>query len=338
MRSWVLFAITIVLCVVLFGYIAYGLVSDALQFRVDDNNNNDPLIPNETGETNDAGVVLPPIILPTETTDSGGVTDPDEITEATFLFIGTDYQPEIFDYEKSGYDEDGFYINKRKVEIDALLLLKIDKKKETFMFSSIPVDTIINTVTNKTVAEYYRENGAEFMIECVHALTGIKVEHLAVIGVEDCVKAMKEIGDITYTVPCDMFYEDPAQNYKIELTEGEQKLTPKQAVDMIRYNSYPADSKYTRETVLLDFTQALFSKLTSPAYFGTAVSLFTKSLELFETEFTVDDFTDHLDLIFSYQNYKVKTIKYPGYIRELDDKTVFIPSMKEALTTYGEYK
>ena len=341
MRSLRAFLISFVLSLVLFGFGAYYVLSGSWSFDFKPSDIGDstvsletdkrPLIPGETDS-----------MAPSGADDKGGnqeiILPKTDVTDATFLFVGTDYQPSILDYKTEGYDENGLYVKKREVEADSILLMKIDKKKKTFIFSSIPSKAVLNQSTNKTVAELYSEKGANYMVDCVYALTGISVEHLAVISVEDCVKALKKIGNITYYVPCDMFYEDPDQDLKIDLKEGVQELTPKQVVNMLRFKDYPASSLYTRERLLTEFSQSLMSKLTSPSYLGTASTMFKDALGYFQTNFTLEDFVEHMDLIFSYPDYKIKTVTYPGYEKNLYGKEVFVPSISEAIGTYEEYK
>lgn len=261
-----------------------------------------------------------------------------DVSSTTFLFVSTDYQPSLFNYKESGYDENGLYVKKKEVLADALLLMKIDRAKKTFMFSSIPANAVVNQSTNKTIAKLYSEKGASYMVNCVFALTGIKVEHLMVISVEDGVKALKKIGNISYDVPCDMVQVNESEKYEINLKAGYQELTPKQAVSMLRFTDFPDDSKLTREKLIVDFSRSLIYKLSSPAYIGTAVSLFSDTVGYFETEFTVEDFKEHMDLFFSFPNYTTKTVTYPGYTTDVYGEEVFIPSIGEAVGTYEEYK
>lgn len=344
MRSIGAFVLSFILSLALFGVFAFSVVNSSADFNFSKPTLSDSTVAEETGGNKKplSGVIQTQSNEPTGADDK---KEPEEIvlpegdvTEATFLFVGTDYQPSVLNYKESGYDSNGLYVKKRVVGADSLVLLKIDRQKKTFMFSSIPAKAVVNQSTNKTISQLYSEKGASYMADCVYALTGIRVEHLAVISVEDCVKAMKKVGNITYNVPCDMYYVDKGQKLEINLRSGVQELTPLQAVNMIRYNGYDEDSVYTREKVMVEFAQAMMGKLTSPAYIGTAASLFADVLGYFETNFTISDFTDHMDLIFSYPKYNVKVITYPGYTKTVYGEEVFIPTIGEAISAYEEYK
>lgn len=341
MRSLKAFVLSFVLSLALLGAAVYGISKSDFSIKFSAPDLADSTISDETeGKPNYA--------QDPESNEPSGADDSEEkieivlpigdITDATFLFVGTDYQPSVFDYKKSGYNENGLYVEKRTVSADSLLLMKIDRRRKTFLFSSIPANAVMNQSTNKTVSSLYSEKGASYMAECVYSLTGIGVKHIAVISVEDCVKAMKKVGNITYNVPCDMYYTDPAQKLEIDLKKGIQELTPKQAVSMLRFKNFPTGSGYSREKLLVEFAQSLMYKLTSPANIPTAASLFADALGYFETTFTLSDFTDHMDLIFSYPDYQVKVITYPGYSKDVYGEKVFVPNIGEAIGTYEEFK
>ena len=335
------FFLSFILSLLVFGGVAMWIMKNPPSFAFDK-----PTLPDSTVSLESDDKTN--FIQDTSSDDPTGADDIDEpieivipqgnVSDATFLFVGTDYQPSVLKYDKSGYNENGIYVQERKVAADSMIMMKIDRQTKTFLFSVIPANTIVNKTTNKTISQLYSEKGPNYMVDCVYALTGIQVEHLAVISVEDCVKAMKKVGNITYNVPCDMYYSDPTQKLEINLKRGVQELTPKQAVSMLRFKDYPKGSGYDRDRMLVDFSQSLMYKLTSPAYIETAVSLFEEALAYFKTNFTVDDFKEHMDLIFSFPNYKVQVITFPGYETELYGETVFMPTIGEALSAYEEFK
>ena len=341
MRSLRTFIVTFVVVLTLFGIIAYIVASNAFdyKFRVNDNSNVSSGFDNTN--TSSENHQNNPSDSNTENSKQNpeNNTDISNKTQVSFLFVGTDYQPSIFDYKNSGYDKNGYYVKKRNVCADAFILMKIDRQKKVFMLTSIPPNTIINKTTNKTIGELYSEKGADYMVDCVYALTGIRAEHLAVIGIENCEKALKKIGDITYNVPCDMYYEDEWQNLKIDLKAGMQNLSPKQALNMLRFKDYdPYYCNITREDVIVDFSRALLQKLTSPAYWDKAVSLFSNVCGLFETKFGVNDFIENSDLIYSFQSFEKVTLKYPGIDKEVNGKTLFLPFVSEAVNAFEDYK
>ncbi len=329
MRALKLFAISFVSAALVFGIAAYYIVNNAFS-------DSDEKKPDDTDnqQTQTEEIVL-------ETDEEGNVKIPESKNPSvSFLFIGTDYQPDIFDdYDCSEYNKknEGFPKKERLVCADSILLVKIDKEQKKFLFSSIPSNALINRPLNKTLAELYDEKGASYIVEGVYALTGIRADHVAVIGLRDCEKALSKLGSFTYDVPCNMNYVDLTQNLEINLKEGVQNLTAKQVMSMLRYNSFET-SEYTRERVMTDFAQSIFKKLTSTAYVSQSVSMFTEFVKYFETEFDVSDFADNMDLIFSYPEFSSEVVTYPGYEREISGKNVFIVEVQKAVALYADYK
>ncbi len=328
MRALKLFAISFVAAALVFGLVAYLIINNS--FKKPD-----------TPESTDNYTKAEETDITLETTPEGDIIIPESINSTvSFLFIGTDYQPDVFDdYDNSEYNNstDGFPMKERAVCADSILLIKIDKEQKKFLFSSIPSHVLINRPLNKTLAELYDEKGAEYIVECVYALTGIKADHTAVIGMKDCIKALDKFGTITYNVPCDMNYVDKNQNLEISITKGVQTLSAEQIVSMLRFNSFEA-SLYTRERVLVEFAQSLFRKLTSKEYLSKSISLFKELVTYFETDFDISDFAENMDLIFSYPEFTSEAVTYPGYEKESSGKTVFVAEIQKAISMYNDYK
>lgn len=328
MRALKLFAISFVSAALVFGLVSYLIISNSFD---------KPDTPDDAGNTNQTGETD----FTLETDLNGGVIIPESLNPSvSFLFIGTDYQPDVFDdYDHSEYNEttDGFPKKDRAVCADSILLVKIDKEQKKFLFSSIPSNVLVNRPLNKTLAEMYDDKGVDYIVESVYALTGIRVDYTAVIGMKDCIKALDKLGDITYNVPCNMNYVDESQNLEINITKGVQTLSAEQIVSMLRYNSFD-NSIYTRESVMVEFAQSLFKKLTSQSYLSKSISLFKEMITYFETEFDITDFAENMDLIFSYPEFTSETVTYPGYEKESSEKTVFVADIQRAVSMYADYK
>ena len=341
MRSVKIFAITFALSLIVLGILAYNIIGNAFNMKfsvpaIDDSTvasgdkNNETSTPDgsntDTTDEVETDVIVDKVDPP--------VTSGEEIT---MLFVTTDYQPSLFDYTKGGYDEDGLYIAKRKVKAEALILLKIDSGNETNVLSVIPGNTVMNKNTSKTVGELYSEKGSSYMIDCVYALTGVQAEYVTVIGVDDSLASLSKIGNVMFDVPFNMVYKNEDLKLDIDIKSGLQSLSPQQAYEMLRFDAYTEEYAQTRTTVLLDFTKTLIEKLTAPAYKNKSDSLYDSTFELFETTFDRNAYKDHLDLIFSYSAFKTNVITYPGYEKQDKGKTVFVPTIGEALSAYEEF-
>ena len=177
MRSLRAFAISFVLSSILFGIIAYNVVSQAFnitfevptlsdstaQIDVDDQIV-DPTRPTKptkpvTTSKDDSSKKEPTKDTTSKDKDKNNSKDKNQTkqtedktpatnapdldkiklpqgkeSEVTFLFVSTDYMPSAFNYKSSGYDENGLYVKKRKISVENLLLVKIDRSSQSCMF------------------------------------------------------------------------------------------------------------------------------------------------------------------------------------------------------------
>ena len=88
----------------------------------------------------------------------------------------------------------------------------------------------------------------------------------------------------------------------------------------------------------VDFIKAIASKLTSSLYLEKAASVFSSVVGYAETNFTLEDLTNNLDLIFSYSSFNKIDLAYPGVTKTENDIYYFVPSYTEAITKFREYR
>jgi len=163
------------------------------------------------------------------------------------------------------------------------------------------------------------------------------VKNCATISAEDCLKVLDKIGNVMYSVPCDMYEVDESSGMNIDLKKGLHSLNSKQILSMLRYSNYD-NTSITRESVAVDFTKVIFQKMTTPSYYTNAARLFKELIISFETDFTEKDFNNYLDLIFDIPKFQMRTVTYPGTIRVLDDRNLFLPNITSAVSMYSEFK
>ena len=146
------FAITLIVSLLVFGTIAF-FVAPAIEQGM-------TMGGKSTESTDDSGESKLPDGYVYVTDDSGAtVTDANEnpITEPTttngedvkgksfnILLLGNDYQPDVLtDYNLSGKNAeiDGFKIKERTINVDTIILIRVDKEKGQFIFLTIPSNT-----------------------------------------------------------------------------------------------------------------------------------------------------------------------------------------------------
>lgn len=130
---------------------------------------------------------------------------------------------------------------------------------------SIPRDTFV-TDNMKIAALLIQENGDEKLIEAVSEITGRPVKDYVRMDLTAVEGAIDALGGVIFTVPQDMDYEDPYQDLSIHLKAGEQTLSGKDAVSLLRYRKGYPEGDLKRIEVQQTFLLELFRQKCNPAY------------------------------------------------------------------------
>lgn len=336
------FVITLILSLLIFGLIAYGIVQFAFgAFGLDGKGEESK----ETGEV-------------TADTDGTGTADPDtpkswddiKGDSFTVLLIGTDYQPSVYnDYEKTGVTapgetsgdvvtgENGFPVEPRRIGADTMILVRVNKETGECVVCSIPTNVkIVADGMNCRLSELYAMKGAEAVKRRVMALTGLPVDYYAAISVENFEKLIDELGGLTFFVANDISYADNTGK-PINLRRGSQKLNGAKAVAMLKYRGYN-DGDNTRRACAAKFLIELAKKMLVQSNYADANLLYTKYIDYFETDFTIDLLGKNVDLIFSYPKMNVIEYTYPGTTSGTGEEEYFNPGILRATEYFSKYK
>lgn len=322
------FMITFCVAILLFGLVAYLIVNFAIgkMFAVTD--------PSQT---------------PTDSETDTSITQPDPtITEDmagesfTVLLIGTDYQPDIFpDYNVAEQNQNatGFPVRARTINADTIMIVRIDKETQTFVFSSLPRELQVTVNgTPMTLMELYRNRGINFFCDEITALTGYHIDYYVTASIPEFAAVIDLLDGISFIVPTSMHYEDPIEGLIINLPAGKRTLNGYETMQMLRYCSY-GDGDLSRMALAIDFSKALLSKFTSSDYRDRAADILEQIGALVTTNFTSTDLAANIDLIFAYSKFQSITITYPGtYSQSEDGEKVFIPQTTNALAMYLKYR
>ena len=325
------FILTFVIATVIFGTIAYfvvGFVLDTLSVAI-------------SAETVDETYTTE--TLPAEDTEDTAPPDEDEIEGETFnmLLIGTDYQPDIFNdynYEEK-WTGSGFPDKRsREISADLLIFLRVDKENRKFVFCGLPSNlrVLVDGISMK-LGDVYAEKGVEFLCGKVSGLTGLEIDYYASLDVGSIASVVDKIGGVSYYIPEDMHYEDPDQDLVIDLKKGTTLLDGNKAAQLLRYAGYSSGAS-SRMSTAIGFLQAMISKFTNITYLTKAPDLYESVADYFDTNFTVDDLINNLDLIFSYSKFESTIVSYPGSNKVTDGVNYFEPSTAAALDMFASYK
>ncbi len=210
---------------------------------------------------------------------------------ATFLLIGLDYN---------------------RQNADAIFLVGISATKKQATIALIPSDTEIVEGTNKyQLGALYGDRGINFVKSAIEEKIGVQADYYAAMPMHALSNLIDLLGGISYKVPCAMYYYDPAQNLKINLAAGQQKLTGNQALQMLCYRGY-ADGITSREDTQLGFVRAFCVTFLTPSNLSRAKSILNNMYYNCETNFSDATYRELGEMMFNVSSYSQSYTRIPG--------------------------
>ncbi|MCQ2418751.1 MAG: LCP family protein [Clostridia bacterium] len=162
----------------------------------------------------------------------------------------------------AGTDKDG-------TRTDTIMLLYIDRDAEEINLLSLPRDllTYVDGNPMKLNAVYgyggCGEKGMELLMDEMVDRIGFRPDGYVLFDFDAVEELIDRMGGITFDVPCEMDYEDPAQSLSIHLKEGKQRLNGEEALWVLRYRSGYALADLKRVEVQRDLIKAALEQWVS---------------------------------------------------------------------------
>lgn len=169
----------------------------------------------------------------------------------------------------AGTDEEGY-------RTDTLLLLYLDQPGRQMRLLSIPRDTMVNRdnpvpkingaygANGATKDGFDERRGMEFLMDYVQDLVGYRPDGYVLLDLDCFEELVDRMGGVDFDVPMDMRYEDPAQDLAIDLSAGEQHLSGREAMWLVRFRSGYAMADLERVNVQRSFLSAAASQWCKP--------------------------------------------------------------------------
>ncbi|MBQ7298338.1 MAG: LCP family protein [Clostridia bacterium] len=179
---------------------------------------------------------------------------------------------------------------------DVLMLVSFDTKNGAASVVQIPRDTYLDggkinalwakkrNAAKKNGSSSVDDDAMELLCKTLEQTLCIQIDHWILCNLAAFRDAVDALGGVTVTVPCDMDYEDPAQNLSIHLSAGEQLLNGAQAEGLVRFRSGYVRGDLGRVDAQKLFLTALLQKvkevsvLQLPALLKTAAVNLSTSL------------------------------------------------------------
>lgn len=217
---------------------------------------------------------------------------------------------------------------------DVIFVVHFDSKAKKLGLISVPRDTRV-TMTNdmqnmldedgryyestckvNAVHAYGGDKGPEYAVLQLEDLLEIKIDNYVEMDFEGFKQIIDVIGGVDFNVPQNMKHYDPDPDLNINLKAGMQHLSGAEAVQLVRFRSYP-EGDVARVEAQQAFLKALAEKvLSSETILGNLPSLITTAFQYVKTDLTLVD-----------------AIKYSRYINDISLDNISM----ELLPGVGQY-
>lgn len=127
---------------------------------------------------------------------------------------------------------------------DTMMLMCYDTVKQTVGVVSIPRDTLVARESGNPHL-VYGKGGVESRVEDVSNMLGIPIDGYIKVNIKGFITLVDYLGGVDFYVPCNMNYDDPAQNLSIHYKEGQRKLSGQQAMEVARFRKNNDGSGYS---------------------------------------------------------------------------------------------
>ncbi len=197
---------------------------------------------------------------------------------------------------------------------DTMMVLRYDTKNQTVGLVSIPRDTLVARESGNPHL-VYGPGGLEQRIADVSSLLGIPIDYYIRVNLEGFTTLVDELGGIDFYVPCDMDYDDPAQNLSIHFKEGLQTLSGQQAMAVARFRKNNDGSGYS-DIGRTQTQQQLLVALTKKVLSWNSLNKVNRFVDLFhqnvETSIPLDDMLYFASCALGLDSADIETATLPG--------------------------
>lgn len=284
-----------------------------------------------------------PTLLPSKENTEGQKRD-----GFCILLTGLDYRPDDFyDYRDSlssvTVTKPGVLgENNRRIEADFIALVYVDPLARSFSVISLPENMLLTAGGEERLLKtVYADFGEEYFVSLISAATGMEIDHRVFVNVSDIGSVVEAAGNVTVSVPCDMYLENElytaspkSGDATLLLSKGEQYITKNNAVWLLSFNDYRNGG--SRAETILSFAHGLMARFCQIETLLRIDEVYATVSKSVSTDVTADDLHEHINVLLSFTSYDVSTRTYPGSYSA--DSSVFYPDREAALPLLSEFR
>ena len=226
---------------------------------------------------------------------------------------------------------------------DTLMLLTIDRPQRSISLVSIPRDTLVNgSYAVPKINSVYGANdggevGMDMLLTRVSECIGFRPDGCLILRLDAFVELVDALGGVTFDVPVDMYYNDPAQDLHIDLVAGTQTLTGEEAMGVVRFRSGYADADLGRVQVQRDFLSALIKQAVSVEGIAKSPLLLQILMEHTDSNLTASNYLWMAESLLLMDLSQIQTVTLPGTPRTISGGSYYVLDPESVAQTVNTY-
>ena len=277
-----------------------------------------------------------------------------ELSGSSFnlLLIMTDFAPErfddydptvvknIFDVEYIGSGKKEGLSGYRRITAETMSIVRFDKERGELTYTHIPGSVLVSAKGVKTrIGNLISDHGVEFLVDKVHAITGIEIDSYFVFTPQSAAEAFDNVGDISYTIQSDMKYTDAEKGIDIYIKAGSQKLNGEKTVGMLRFDGY-GNIGIKRGSTVCGYIKRFVNKLSGDFTYEELRGIIDLLLsrEYVVSNFTFEDSEESIRLLSMSDGLEVVELSIVGNMQTIGGEKYFYLDEEKTLEALNPYR
>lgn len=196
---------------------------------------------------------------------------------------------------------------------DTLMLLSLNRTRNSLAVLSIPRDTLIITDNQEKKISSLMDNGdAQKIVNAVTNNLEIPVNYYAMMNFESFRNIIDILDGVEFNVPVDMVYDDPEQNLHISVEKGLQILDGEKAEQLVRYRKGYPEGDIGRVQMQQNFIVALIKQKLDIKHLQNISELYNELSKTVVTNYPYEKIADDIKALNETNINEIETFILPG--------------------------
>ncbi len=236
--------------------------------------------------------------------------------------------------------KDGFYeVPYREINATTIILMRIDKERGHTSFTIFPTNAYVMVEgVYVQLADVYAKHGMRFLIDRIHALTGVSIDNYILTSFETFPQLQDALlpGGVSCTVPTNLYLNDPGRDLYISLAMGRRLLDGAGALNLLVFDAYN-DAINTQSTTAIRYVREMYSQYTNIINYASAPKSIVKLIDNCDTDFTAEKLLENIDMMFKYSTSQIE-INVPTTKKMVGNKVLTIINDDDAIRAFSNFR